>query len=86
MHARFELANSLTRGVIAAAIEVHRTMGPGLLESIYEWCLTRELELRGNQVRNQRAVIVHYKQFEREEALKFDMLVSDCLLVEVKAV
>jgi GxxExxY protein len=76
----------MTHDVINAAIEVHRTMGPGLLESIYEWCLTKELELRRYSVRNQRTVEIRYKEFQREELLKFDLLVADCLLVEVKAV
>ena len=47
MHPLFPSASQLTETIIAAAIEVHRTMGPGLLESVYEWCLTNELQLRG---------------------------------------
>ena len=47
MHPLFEKASALTETIIAAAIEVHRDKGPGLIESIYEWCLTKELELRG---------------------------------------
>ncbi|MBL8854087.1 MAG: GxxExxY protein [Planctomycetaceae bacterium] len=86
MHSRFAQANGMTHDIINAAIEVHRTMGPGLLESIYEWCLTKELELRGFPVRNQRTVMIRYKEFQREDPLKFDLLVADCLLVEVKAV
>ena len=86
MHPLFSQASAMTREVIAAAIEVHKAMGPGLLESIYEWALTKELELRGYQVKNQRSVIIRYKQFQREEPLKFDILVNDCLFVEVKAV
>jgi GxxExxY protein len=86
MHPKFAQAAGITHHVIAAAIEVHRDKGPGLLESIYEWCLTKELELNGYNVRNQRSVTITYKQFQREEPLKFDVLVADCLLVEVKAV
>lgn len=86
MHKLYERAAGLTKDVIAAAIEVHRDKGPGLLESIYEWCLTIELELRGHVVRNQKAVTIHYKGFQRDEDLKFDVLVDECLLVEVKAV
>ena len=48
MHALYERAASMTHGVIGAAIEVHKEIGPGLLESVYEWCLTKELELRGS--------------------------------------
>ena len=46
MHPLFEKASGLTESIIAAAIEVHRDKGPGLIESIYEWCLTKEFELR----------------------------------------
>ena len=52
---------------IGAAIEVHKDQGPGLLESIYQWCLTMELQLRGHQVKNQDRVVIRYKQFRREE-------------------
>ena len=60
-------------------------MGPGLLESIYEWCLTRELELRGFTYCTQKTVIIRYRNFTREEPLRFDVLVEECVLVEVKA-
>jgi GxxExxY protein len=86
MHPLFPQASGLTHDIIAAAIDVHKDKGPGLLESIYEWCLIKELELRGFAVRNQRSVIIRYKTFEREEPLKFDVLVNECVLVEVKAV
>jgi GxxExxY protein len=86
MHPLFHKASEITHDVIGAAIEVHKDKGPGLLESIYEWCLTKELELRGHSVKNQQRVIIRYKQFQREEPLRFDLLVDDCLLVEVKAV
>ncbi len=86
MHPRFEKASGLTHDVIAAAIEVHKEMGPGLLESIYEWCLIKELESRGHKVENQKTVTVRFKKFCREEPLRFDLLVNECLLVEVKAV
>lgn len=86
MHPLYAKAAGITGDVIAAAIEVHRDKGPGLLEQIYEWCLARELELRRYVVRNQSSVVVTYKGFEREEPLRFDLLVADCLLVEVKAV
>ena len=86
MHPKFDEASKLTEAVIAAAIAVHRMMGPGLLESIYEWCLRMELEERGFRVETQASVMVRYKQFEREYPLKFDLLVNGCLLIEVKAV
>ncbi len=86
MHPLFTQAAGITHDVIGAAIEVHKDKGPGLLESIYEWCLTMELGLRGHVVQGQKIVIVRYKQFQREEPLRFDSLVDNCLLVEGKAV
>jgi GxxExxY protein len=80
------MASSLTETIIGAAIEVHRDKGPGLVESIYEWCLLRELELRGLSTRSQKVVVVEYKGFIREEPLRFDVLVEECVLVETKAV
>ena len=86
MHPLYEQAAGMTRDVIGAAIEVHKDKGPGLLESIYEWCISKELELRGYDVRTQKSVVIRYKGFEREDPLKFDVLVNSCLLVEIKAV
>ena len=86
MHCLFAKASGLTEAIIAGAIEVHRTMGPGLLESIYEWCLIKELSLRGLSCVSQKHVTIQYKGFSREEILKFDVLVEGCILVEAKAV
>ncbi len=86
MHPLFERASGLTETVIAAAIEVHRNKGPGLIESIYEWCLLKELELRGLECISQKSVVIEYKGFTREEPLRFDVLVESCVLVEAKAV
>lgn len=86
MHPLFEKASGLTEAIIAGAIEVHRDKGPGLIESIYEWCLTREFELRGLACVSQKLVMIEYKGFTREEPLRFDMPVEGCLLVETKAV
>ncbi len=86
MHPLFEKASGLTESIIAAAIEVHRDKGPGLIESIYEWCLTKEFELRELRCLSQKIVVITYKVFSREEPLRFDMLVEDCVLVEAKAV
>lgn len=72
--------------VIGAAIEVHRQKGPGLLESIYERCLLRELELQSVPVACQKIVRIEYKGLVFDEPLRFDLLVDDCLLVELKAV
>lgn len=86
MHPLFEKASALTETIIAAAIEVHRDKGPGLIESIYEWCLTKELALRNVNCVTQEVVVVDYKGFTREEPLRFDVLVEGCVLVEAKAV
>ena len=86
MHPLFDQASAITSDVIGAAIEVNRDKGPGLLESIYEWCFTMELQLRGRRVQRQKNVVIQYKQFSREEPLRFDLLIDGCLLIEVKAV
>jgi GxxExxY protein len=86
MHPLYQKAAGLTETIIAAAIEVHRNKGPGLIESIYEWCLLNELGLRGLACINQKAVMIEYKGFTREEPLRFDVLVEGCVLVEAKAV
>ena len=86
MHPLFEKASGLTETIIAAAIEVHRDKGPGLIQSIYEWCLTKELGLRMLNCVSQMTVLIEYKGFTPEEPLRFDMLVEGCVLVEAKAV
>ena len=75
----------MTEIIIGAAIDVHRDKGPGLIEFIYEWCLTKELELRGLTCVSQKLVMIECKGFTREEPLRFDMLVEGCVLVEAKA-
>ena len=86
MHPFFQKASGLTETIIAAAIEVHRDKGPGLIESIYEWCLLKDLELRGLAYVRQQSVLIQYKGFTRQEPLRFDLLVDGCALVEAKAV
>src|SRR3982751_1190686 len=86
MHASFLKASGLTEIIIAAGIEVHRDKGPGLIESIYEWGLLKELELRGVGCATQKVVVLEYKRFTREEPLRFDVLVEGCVLVEAKAI
>ena len=86
MHPLFQKASGLTETIIAAAIEVHRDKGPGLIESIYEWCLLKELGLRGLECVSQKSVLIEYNGFTREEPLRFDVLVEGCVLVEAKAV
>ena len=86
MHPLFRKADDLSRQVIGAAIEVHRLKGPGLIESIYERCLMRELELRGIGTINQRLIRIEYKGLVFDEPLRFDVLAEGCLLLELKCV
>ena len=86
MHPLYEKADRLSQLVIGAAIEVQRHKGPGLIESIYERCLLRELELRSVPATTQKIVRVEYKGLVFDEPLRFDVLVDGCLLVELKAV
>ena len=86
MHPLFKKADELSRQVIGAAIEVHRLKGPGLLESIYERCLLRELELCRIKAVNQRLIEIEYKGLIFEEQLRFDVLAEDCLLLKLKSV
>lgn len=78
--------DSLTAAVIGSAIEVHRVLGPGLFETVYEECLCWELERRALGVRRQAAVPVVYKGNELEASYRIDLPVEETLLVEVKAV
>ena len=78
--------HQLTREIIGAAIEVHKDKGPGLLESIYEWCLCLELKERGLRIQDQEYVEIEYKGHRRQDILKFDLLVENLVMVEIKAV
>ena len=86
MHPDYMKADRLSREVIGAAIEVHRLKGPGLVESIYERCMMRELELRRIRAVNQLVVPIEYKGITFEEPLRLDLYVEECLIVEIKAV
>ena len=86
MHPQFKKADELSHTVIGAAIEVHRIKGPGLIESIYEKCLMHELGLRSLGAVNQRLVKIEYKGIVFEEPLRFDVLVEECLLLELKSI
>jgi len=76
----------LSELVIGAAIEVHRTLGPGLLESTYEACLVFELVERGAQVERQKALPVRYRGVVIDCGYRIDLLVGGQLIVELKAV
>lgn len=81
-----EKADVWSNKIIGAAIEVHREMGPGLLESIYEKCLVHECELQKIPVQPQLLVDIGYKNLRFDDGLRVDMLIDGCLLVELKAV
>jgi len=78
--------NEITEQVIGAAIEVHRQLGPGLLESAYEECLARELALRGVPSERQKTVPLTYKGVAIDVGFRTDLTVAGQVLVELKAV
>ncbi len=78
--------NDVTREVIGAAMEVHRALGPGLLESAYEECLCHELGLRGLLFERQKALPVVFKEVMLDCGYRLDCLVSNSVVVEIKAV
>ena len=77
--------NDLTGKVIGAAIEVHKFLGPGLLESTYEKCLCRELELKKFFFERQKELPVEYKGVKLDCGYRLDILVENRLIVELKA-
>lgn len=81
-----EQRKALSEQVIGAAIEVHRTLGPGLLESAYENCLCHELFLRGLKFQRQLALNVEYKGINIENAYRLDIVVENSLILELKAI
>ena len=78
--------NDLTGAVIGAAIEVHRLLGPGLLESAYEECLCRELALRGIRFKRQYPAPVEYKGVKLDKGYQLDLLVENFCVVGIKSV
>lgn len=72
--------------VIGCAIEVHRVLGPGLLESVYHECLAYELEARGLRFRSGVSIAIEYKGAKLRSAFEADFIVEGCIVVEVKAV
>jgi GxxExxY protein len=79
------LHEDLTREIIAAAIEVHRALGPGLLESAYEECLCHELHLRNIAFRRQVDLPVKYKNVHLDCGYRLDLVVDEKVVVELKA-
>jgi GxxExxY protein len=80
-----EQYNRLTQTIIGAAVEVHKELGPGLLESSYEACLAYELIKRGLKVERQKELPLRYKQVMLDCGYRLDLLVEQCVVVEVKA-
>jgi GxxExxY protein len=76
----------ITERIIGAAIEVHKHLGPGLLESTYEVCLCRELEMRGLVFRHQVELPISYKGVLLDAGYRIDILVSELVIVELKSV
>ena len=83
---RLEYLNKLSQAIIGAAIEVHKFLGPGLLESVYEICLIEELEQRGLKVQKQVRLPLYYKGKQTNKYFIIDLLVSDEVIVELKSV
>lgn len=79
------MSPTLTHQIIGAAIEVHRTLGPGLLETAYETCLAHELALRGLQAERQVDLPIHYKGHPIDAAYRIDLLVNREVVLEIKA-
>lgn len=78
--------DTLTEKIIGAAIQVHRELGPGLLESTYESCLCHELTLSNLRVERQKAIPIFYKGVKIDGGYRLDLVVEDRVIVEVKAV
>jgi GxxExxY protein len=78
--------NEITKTIIGAAIEVHRTLGPGLLESTYEACLFYELDQMGLYVERQVELPVRYKKVSLNVGYKIDLLVENQVIIELKSV
>lgn len=81
-----ERLDAITRKIIGAAVSVHRALGPGLLESAYEACLTFELRELGLRVEQQKPLPVVYKGVKLDCGYRLDLVVEGCVIVEVKAV
>jgi len=78
--------NEITKRIIGCAIEVHKILGPGLLESAYETCLFYELQNAGLRVERQKPVPVVYKEIKLDCGYRLDIIVEDCVIIELKTV
>ena len=77
--------NKLSNRIIGAAIEVHKTLGPGLLESAYEQCLCHELGLQGMSFERQKELSVVYKGVKLDCGYRLDVIVEDAIILELKS-
>jgi len=84
--AQADQLNAITDQIIGAAMEVHRALGPGLLESAYEACLVFELRQRGLHVEQQKPLPITYKSVKLDCGYRLDLVVADSVIVEIKAV
>ena len=80
------VCEELTESIISAAIEVHRNLGPGLLESAYEQCLCHELYLRGIKFQRQRSLPLEYKGIKLDCSYRLDILVEGQIVIELKTI
>jgi iron complex transport system substrate-binding protein len=78
--------NSISGTIVDAAFHIHRTLGPGLLESVYEVVLAHELEKRGLKVERQKSVSITYDGLRFDEGFRADLIIEDCVVVELKSV
>ncbi len=78
--------NKITKEVIGAAIEVHKQLGPGLLESAYKECLCKELSLRGMSFEREKPIRLEYKGLELECGYRLDILVANAVVIEIKSI
>ena len=78
--------NELTDRIIGAAIEVHRNLGPGLMESAYQKCLAREFGIQGIAFETERSIPLNYKGINLECGYRIDFLVEDAIILELKSV
>ncbi len=81
-----KFVNDLSYEIVGAAIEVNKYLGPGLLESVYEKCLIKELEIRGLKTTAQKQIENNYKGIKLNTELRSDIIVEDLIIVENKAV
>ena len=81
-----EQLNEITSVIVQAGIEIHRALGPGLLESVYRSCMKYELQLHGLRVVTEQPVTIRYKDLRLDGSYRLDLLVHDVVIVEIKSI